>query len=385
MGSQDSAEAGADAVPSRGLDEVEGFDARARSAIVVGAGIVGVSIAWRLTRSGWDVTLVEAFAPGHARAASGGPSRMIRMASGDDDEVAESSVRAVALWDQIGAETGTPLFVRSGFVYFGDAANADWYRASIASHEALGVPYALLDEAEARSFYPSLNTEDVEHFLYEPEGGFVLARSAVQLLVADARSRGMRLLDGMASRQRDAVVVDGDRLEADAVVWAVGGWTQGAFPELVKGVWERHDLVTFGVDHRWRSPGIPAWTDAASDFSGMGDVDGAGFRLGGWFHEPADIDGPMWIASELQQRAARDLVSHRFPDLARATLTGAIGCQSTAITAVLVEPLTVVGGARIWKHPAEERVWIVGDGSESLFKHGPDIGWQVEMLLSRFA
>jgi len=41
-----------------------------RSAVVVGAGVFGGSLALRLVSSGWDVTVVEQYPPGHVRAAS---------------------------------------------------------------------------------------------------------------------------------------------------------------------------------------------------------------------------------------------------------------------------------------------------------------------------
>ena len=53
-----------------------------RSAIVVGAGVFGGSLALRLVSSGWEVTLVEQYPPGHVRAASGGESRLIRCSHG---------------------------------------------------------------------------------------------------------------------------------------------------------------------------------------------------------------------------------------------------------------------------------------------------------------
>ena len=54
------------------------------SAIVVGAGVLGASIAHRLTGEGWAVTLVERDEPGHARATSGGHSRIFRCGHGPE-------------------------------------------------------------------------------------------------------------------------------------------------------------------------------------------------------------------------------------------------------------------------------------------------------------
>ena len=64
------------------------------SAGVVGAGIFGASLAYRLARDGWDVTLYERHEPGNLRAASGGESRLIRYAHVDGDCYTRSSWRA---------------------------------------------------------------------------------------------------------------------------------------------------------------------------------------------------------------------------------------------------------------------------------------------------
>jgi sarcosine oxidase len=52
--------------------------------VVVGAGVFGASLARHCAAVGWDVTLVEKVVPGHVRAGSGGESRLIRCAHGDD-------------------------------------------------------------------------------------------------------------------------------------------------------------------------------------------------------------------------------------------------------------------------------------------------------------
>ena len=52
------------------------------SAVIVGAGVFGASLAWRLARDGVAVTLVDRFEPGDPRATSGGESRLIRCGHG---------------------------------------------------------------------------------------------------------------------------------------------------------------------------------------------------------------------------------------------------------------------------------------------------------------
>ena len=88
------------------------------SAVVVGAGVFGGSLALRLVSSGWDVTLVEQYPPGHVRAASGGESRLIRFSHGDNAWYTRSARRALDLWRELERETGTELLVPSGVAWF---------------------------------------------------------------------------------------------------------------------------------------------------------------------------------------------------------------------------------------------------------------------------
>src|SRR5688572_6819509 len=58
---------------------------RAQDVIVAGAGVFGTWTAWRLLQAGKRVLLLDAWGPGHARASSGGESRMTRTAYGRDE------------------------------------------------------------------------------------------------------------------------------------------------------------------------------------------------------------------------------------------------------------------------------------------------------------
>ena len=69
--------------------------------------------------------------------------------------------------------------------------------------------------------------------LYEPEAGVLRAQLAIQTLAAQAAAHGARVVRGRATPDGDTVVVEGERLEADAVVWACGGWLTALFPEHV--------------------------------------------------------------------------------------------------------------------------------------------------------
>ena len=71
--------------PTRGLRNQSSRLAPVPSAVVFGAGVLGASVADRLARSGWEVTLVERWWPGHVAPGSGGEARLIRCAHGSDE------------------------------------------------------------------------------------------------------------------------------------------------------------------------------------------------------------------------------------------------------------------------------------------------------------
>src|SRR3954469_2902235 len=110
-----------------------------QSAVVVGAGAFGASLAWWLARSGKDVTLVDQFAPGDPRATSGGESRLIRCGHGPDAGYTASARRARTLWRELEDEAGEELLVECGLVWLAHREDG-WEAQSAATMAAQGIP-----------------------------------------------------------------------------------------------------------------------------------------------------------------------------------------------------------------------------------------------------
>src|SRR5918999_5976233 len=87
------------------------------SAVIVGAGVFGASLAWHLARAGTAVTLVDQFEPGDPRATSGGESRLIRCGHGPDREYAASARRARTLWRGRQGAGGERLVAGAGLAW----------------------------------------------------------------------------------------------------------------------------------------------------------------------------------------------------------------------------------------------------------------------------
>src|SRR4051794_35574569 len=71
------------------------------TAVIIGAGVFGSSVARQLAIEGWEVTLVEQESPGWDGSSSGGESRLLRFSHGSDRWYTRSAWRARELWRKI--------------------------------------------------------------------------------------------------------------------------------------------------------------------------------------------------------------------------------------------------------------------------------------------
>jgi sarcosine oxidase len=88
---------------------------------VVGAGIVGLSAAWRLAEAGQDVVVLERFDLGHNRGSSHGATRIFRFAY-DDPVYVRLAQEALPLWRELESTAGRSLLHITGGIDVGDPA-----------------------------------------------------------------------------------------------------------------------------------------------------------------------------------------------------------------------------------------------------------------------
>jgi glycine/D-amino acid oxidase-like deaminating enzyme len=336
------------------------------SALVIGAGVFGASVADRLAREGWEVTLVDRFEPGHPRAESGGETRLIRCCHGPDEYYARSARRATGLW----RELGEGVLVESGLAWFARREDG-WEADSERVLRAAGIPVERMSPEEGARLFPSVTVGDLAFVLHEPEAGVLRAAEGVRALVRRAREAGAELVVGHAKPSLSQVAVNDRTLEADVVIWACGAWLGRLFPELVSTRVTFQQLVLFEAPLEWNGPG---WVDFDAAFYGHARVEGVGFKVG------PDLDGievdpdtrPLEATAE-GIAIARDYLAHRFPALADAPVASAPGCHYG---------LTQDGQFIFAKHPEHGNVWLLGGGSGHGYKHGPALAEHVEAVLA---
>jgi sarcosine oxidase len=329
------------------------------TAVVVGAGIFGVSTARELVRRGWDVRVVEQYAVGNVRSGSGGDTRLLRFSHGETEWYTLLARRALDLWREIESETGVQLFEPVGVAWF-ETGGDDFTRRSELTLRRLGIPCERLTPEESKGLFPSLGADDLRSTFFEPTAGVLWARLATRTL-----ARGLRVESGRASPAAAP--------RADVVVWACGSWLPGLFPELVQQRISRRDVFFAGVDGGWA--GTPGFCDYAGPYYGHGELGGLGFKFA-WDGPGAEVDPDTLerVPEHESEQLARAYLARRFPALADAPLVGGRVCQYdlTADTHFLFD-----------RHPGEDGWWLLGGGSGHGFKHGPALAEYVADCIER--
>jgi monomeric sarcosine oxidase len=347
--------------------------------VVVGAGAFGAWTAEHLRRAGSKVLLLDSFGPAHARSSSGGESRMTRGAYGKDEIYTRMALDSLTEWKTLSANAELPLFHETGVLFF-FAKNEPYVQESAAVHRRLALPTQLLDRPTMQRRYPQIDFSGVEVGIFEPQFGVLMARRAIQSLVARFVPAG-GLYEAEAvlpppeggTRLRSIRTGSGRTVEADAFVFACGPWLPKVFPEALGGriFPTRQEVFFFAADAgdtRFGPRQLPGWADfnEGDIYYGMPDLEGRGFKIAHDAHGPAtDPDSGDRLPSPTALAKVRGYMERRFPALARRPLSEARVCQYEN---------SANGDLLIDFHPRLGNVLLVGAGSGHGFKHGPAVG-----------
>ena len=150
--------------------------------VVIGAGVFGAWTAWHLRKAGQRVLLLDAFGAAHARASSGGESRLTRGSYGRDEIYTRFAFDSLPQWKWLSDLSGLPILHQIGVLFFFQKREA-YVDQSLEVHRRLKLPTVELDRAALEQRYPQVFWKDIEVGLLEPEFGVLMARRAVQTLV----------------------------------------------------------------------------------------------------------------------------------------------------------------------------------------------------------
>lgn len=339
---------------------------------VVGGGIAGTMTALHLQRKGAEVTLIDRWEPGHARAASTDYNRVIRAISGRDEFYTRWARESRARWLELMAETGQNLMYECGALILATQGHCDWEDATAETFDKVGVPYYRFTPDEIRARFPQFKVDEISYALFEPEAGLLMAHRCVITALDLFRGEGGKVIRGIVTTDaNERPMLDGRRLEADVIVVATGAWMAEMFPRTIKPI-----SAILGINVLYTSTPegsadfdmgcMPCWIDHGQGSFGIPSSEGSGVKAAVVIpNTPIDINNDERLIEKASLARTRQYIRHRLP--------GLIGQRvvDSKFNQVILTPDThfIVD----W-HPEHDNVLFAGGCSGHLFKHGPVFG-----------
>jgi sarcosine oxidase subunit beta len=202
----------------------------AAEVIVIGAGVVGASVAFHLAERGVNTLVLDREGPAAGSTARSGALIRAHYPTALEADLAwESLTDYFELWgERVGGGCG---FTRTGFAYLVAEENVEALRHNVALQQGVGVETGIVGPDELGEIDPALRTTGVSLAAYEPRGGYADPTATAVGFLRAAKTLGARF----ERRRATALLVSGDRIrgvrtedgpvESGAVVLAAGAWS----------------------------------------------------------------------------------------------------------------------------------------------------------------
>lgn len=347
--------------------------------IVIGAGVVGSSIAYHLAKRGCrDVVVLEknAIGSGSTGVCPGG----IRQQFSEETNI-KLSIESVKFFEHFEEETGHPAdFRQHGYLILATTEEElEAFRRNASLQRKFGIEVSLLSLQEIRAIIPELNVEDIRGATFCPTDGYADPHSVVSGFAATARRLGVKIHEEtevtgieLSNDKVTGVLTTRGKFEAPVVVNAAGAYA-GVIGRMV-GLdlpihpSRRHVFITepiFNKSNRLKSldrPNLPMVID---------------FHVGFWFRRegsclifgmrnPAEPEGfETSVDWEFLTNTLAQVACRRLPPLTDiGIMRGQAGLHSDT-----PDCMAIVGGT-----PAIAGFYLACGFSGHGFMHSPAVG-----------
>ncbi|RFU45067.1 N-methyl-L-tryptophan oxidase [Paraburkholderia sp. DHOC27] len=266
---------------------------RCFDAVIVGAGSMGMTAGYFLSKAGQKVLLLDAGDPPHDTGSHHGSTRLIRHAYGEGAAYVPLALRAQQLWRELEQQTDEPIFARTGIVNIGPAESS-FMREVQRSAEQYDLDVLALDAREAMNRWPAWQLSREQAVSFEPNAGVLYCEHAVRSY--------RKLAVGLGATLRTHTQVTGIELQGErgvSIVTDQGQRFSGQHLIVCAGKWTGALLERFGVRlpvTRMRK--TFAWFDVPADlfaaeafpgfavssemgqYYGFPNLDGSGLKVG---------------------------------------------------------------------------------------------------------
>src|SRR5213592_3762307 len=166
-------------------------------AIIVGAGINGLTAAIELSKRGYKVTLVDPGPIPHPLAASTDISKAVRAAYGADEDYTALAEQSREIWRQWNVEFGVELYHEIGFLFMRQCSMqpGDFEYESFKVLERRGHRIERISSKQLLERFPAWNGERYPDGFLDLEAGYAESGRVVARLIEHSKSVGVNLCE----------------------------------------------------------------------------------------------------------------------------------------------------------------------------------------------
>ncbi|TKC79247.1 FAD-binding oxidoreductase [Trinickia terrae] len=245
--------------------------------IVIGAGVIGASVAHHLAASGAKSVLVlERGTIGAGTTSQSSGLLRTHYSVRQNVELARSSWWAFNNFaEYVGDDEASCGLVKCGYMICApEGDKLEPLRASLTAQQEMGIEVRLLNRGEARERLPIAQFDDAALIGFEPEAGFADAYLVATSFAKSARRRGVKIMEGTTvtgvireGRRVTGVETSAGRFSCGTLISTQNIWT----PELAGWIGvplpvkpERHTVLALECDTGAYTFGMPAFKDLGS-------------------------------------------------------------------------------------------------------------------------
>ncbi len=200
--------------------------------IVIGAGVMGASLAFHLTERGLKPAILERRVS--ASGATGHSSGLVRMhydLAAESELTFKSYQLYFSQWkERVGGDCG---FQQTGFLQIAKREHEDKLRGNVANQQRIGINTSVISASEAKKLFPDLITDHFDYAAYEPDSGYADATLTTNSFLESAKRNGATLIQNCevtairtAGGKAIGVSTDQGNFEAPIIINAAGAWAK---------------------------------------------------------------------------------------------------------------------------------------------------------------
>lgn len=259
--------------------------------VIIGAGSMGMSAGYYLSKANKSVALIDKYDPPHSEGSHHGESRLIRHAYGEGEKYVPLALRAQELWEAMEKEAGTEVFLKTGVLNIG-THNSPFLKNVIKSAKTFSLPVESLSSQQINERWPGYQLPEYLMGCFERNSGILMSEVAISSYRKLAAQYGAKIYPNSNIQSVEAddegvkVKLNGGEIVGKQLILSAGKGTNQVASYLNRELplsTVRKTFSWFHSDEKLYNPEVfPAWSfnDETSTFYGFPSLNHSGVKIG---------------------------------------------------------------------------------------------------------